>query len=68
MEELLKKYKRVRLCLDIGRLHLQDKIDLNFDSMQIINKYVKYAEVMHLSNVKINEELEKYHYPRFNQE
>jgi len=63
VEELLKRYEKVRLCLDIGRLHLQDKIDLNFDSKQIINKYAKYAEVIHLSNVKINEELEKYHYP-----
>ena len=63
LETLLKKYPRVKLCLDIGRLHLQDKLDKNFNSFEITRKLAKYAEVIHLWNVKVSGNLTNNHYP-----
>lgn len=31
LESLLEKYKRIKICLDTGRLHLQSKIDSSFN-------------------------------------
>jgi len=63
LETLLNKYPRVKLCLDIGRLHLQDKLDKNFNSFEITRKLAKYAEVIHLWNVKVSGNLTNNHYP-----
>jgi hypothetical protein len=63
LEELLKKYPKVKLCLDTGRLHYQDRIDENFDAKKIIKRFAKYAEVIHLWNVKVTEIVENNHYP-----
>lgn len=63
LETLLEKYKRVKICLDTGRLHLQNKIDSNFDEKEIIKKYAKYTEVVHLWNVKVSGNLENNHFP-----
>lgn len=63
VETLLEKYKRVKICLDTGRLHLQNKIDSNFDEKEIIKKYAKYTEVVHLWNVKVSGNLEYSHFP-----
>ncbi|MDP4088662.1 MAG: sugar phosphate isomerase/epimerase [Bacillota bacterium] len=60
---LLEKYPRLRVCLDIARLHLQDKTDPGFDGYKIARQYARFAEVIHLSNVKVDENLEKNHYP-----
>ncbi|MCD2346160.1 hypothetical protein [Clostridium guangxiense] len=63
LESLLEKYKAVRLCLDTGRLHLQNKIDSDFDEKEIIRKFARYTEVVHLWNVKISGNLENNHFP-----
>lgn len=63
LETLLERYSQVKLCLDIGRLHLQDKLDKNFDSFEFISRFVKYAEVIHLWNVKVTNNLEHSHFP-----
>ncbi|HUV85075.1 MAG TPA: hypothetical protein VMV86_05150 [Methanosarcinales archaeon] len=63
LEDLLNKYPKVKLCLDTGRLHCQDRIDENFDAKQIIKRFAKYAEVIHLWNVKVTEIVENNHYP-----
>lgn len=63
LETLLEKYKRVKICLDTGRLHLQNKIDSNFDEKEVIKKYAKYTEVVHLWNVKVPSNLENNHFP-----
>lgn len=63
LEDLLNKYSRVKLCLDTGRLHYQDRMDENFDAKQIIKRFAKYAEVIHLWNVKVTEIAEYNHYP-----
>ena len=63
LETLLEKYKEVRICLDTGRLHLQSKIDADFNEKDIIRRFAKYTEVVHLWNVKISDNLKKYHFP-----
>jgi hypothetical protein len=53
LEGLFEKYKRVRVCLDTGRLHMQHKIDSDFNDIEIIKRFSKYTEVVHLWNVKL---------------
>ena len=63
LEGLLEKHPRIRVCLDIARLHLQDRIDRSFDFRDIIRRFAKYAEVIHVSTVKAKENLENNHFP-----
>jgi len=63
LEDLLEKYKSVRLCLDTGRLHLQDKIDTEFDAIDIIQRFAKYTEVVHLWNAKVEGNIVNDHFP-----
>lgn len=63
LEELLEEYSNIKLCLDIGRLHLQEKLDDKFDSYRFVKRFVKYAEVIHLWNVKVSTNLEYSHFP-----
>lgn len=63
LETLLEKYKAVRICLDTGRLHLQSKIDSSFNAIEVISKFAKYTEVIHLWNVKVSGNLENNHFP-----
>lgn len=63
LEELLDTYPKVRLCLDTGRLHLQDKLDSNFNALSIIERFASYAEVIHLWNIRVTDNVEKSHHP-----
>lgn len=63
LETLLERYPSIKVCLDTGRLHLQDKLDIGFNSFEIIRKLAKYAEVIHLWNVKVNNNIEGGHFP-----
>jgi hypothetical protein len=65
LEKLLDKYRDIRLCLDTGRLYMQDRIDPYFEAKSVIKKYAKYAETLHLWNVQItnNNIIENNHYP-----
>ena len=63
LEALLEKYKAVKICLDTGRLHLQSKIDSDFNENEIIKRFAKYTEVVHLWNVKVSGNLENSHFP-----
>lgn len=63
LEELLEKYKNIKLCLDTGRLHLQNMIESDFNDIEIIKRFVKYAEVVHLWNVRANLNVENSHFP-----
>ncbi|MCZ8514530.1 sugar phosphate isomerase/epimerase [Paenibacillus filicis] len=60
---LLKKYHRIKLCLDTGRLYLQERLDPSFDARQVIRTYAPYAAVVHLWNVKITDRIEHNHHP-----
>ena len=63
LENMLEKYKRIKICLDTGRLHLENKIDPDFNTIEIIKRFSKYTEVVHLWNVKVNGNLENSHFP-----
>lgn len=63
LEELLNEYPKVRLCLDTGRLHLQDAYDPNFHAEDIIRRFAKYTEVVHLWDCKVTDKVEYNHYP-----
>ncbi len=51
------------MCLDIGRIHLQDRIDPNFDGIKFVKKYAEYTELVHLWNVKVEENVSNSHFP-----
>ncbi|MGG0168923.1 sugar phosphate isomerase/epimerase [Paenibacillus dokdonensis] len=63
LEELLQKYHLIRLCLDTGRLYLQERRDPSFQSIPIMRKYAKYAEVIHLWNLQYGDGFIKLRYP-----
>lgn len=63
LEELLAVYPKLKLCLDTGRLHTQNKLDSNFDAEDIIRRFAKYTEVVHLSNNRVTDKVEYNHYP-----
>jgi hypothetical protein len=63
LEELLDRFDRIKLCIDTARLHIQDKTEDLFDPIEIIRRFSKYTEEIHLSNVKITNCVEHVHYP-----
>ncbi|MBM7563141.1 TIM barrel protein [Paenibacillus sacheonensis] len=63
LERMLHLYPRIRLCLDTGRLYLQDRIDPYFDARAVIRKFAKYAETIHLKNMRIAGKIVENHYP-----
>ena len=60
LEGLLDEYPNIKLCLDFGRIHIQDCIDDNFSGLDIIRKFGKYTHLVHLWNAKIDS---NGHYP-----
>lgn len=63
LTRLLDRHPRIRLCLDTGRLHLQDRIDPSFDAKQVIRKFARYADLIHLKNVKVTDKAELSNHP-----
>ena len=62
LEDLLDKYN-IGLCVDIGRLHLQDCIDNHFDAKVYLKKIAKYVVHVHLWNVQVAATINNSHYP-----
>lgn len=60
LEDLLEEYTNIRLCLDFGRIHLQECIDKKFKGTDIIKRFGKYAHLVHLWNAKVDS---NGHYP-----
>lgn len=60
LECLLDEYSNIKLCLDFGRVHLQECIDNNFKALDILNKFGRYTHLVHLWNAKVND---NGHYP-----
>lgn len=60
LEGLLEEYPNIKLCLDFGRIHLQDCIDDNFIGLNIIKKFGGYTYLVHLWNSRIDR---NEHYP-----
>lgn len=63
LERLLERFPRIRLCLDVGRLYLQDRVDPGFSARDLIKKLAAYTEVVHLANTRFTDKLECRHMP-----
>ncbi len=63
LENILKKYSNVKLCLDTGRLALQEIIDTKFEAKRVVEKFIDYTEVVHVWNLRVNNGIQEYHYP-----
>jgi sugar phosphate isomerase/epimerase len=63
LEGLLERYPAVRLCLDTARIHLQERMDPGFNGRRFIRRFARYAKLLHLSNLKVNGEIENRHEP-----
>jgi sugar phosphate isomerase/epimerase len=63
LESLLEEYENIKLCLDFGRIHLQDCIDGNFNGKEVVRKFGKYTHLVHLWNVKVDTNVTNSHYP-----
>ncbi|WP_425446326.1 sugar phosphate isomerase/epimerase family protein [Dethiothermospora halolimnae] len=63
LENLLKKYTNIKLCLDTGRLHVMDKVNPNFDSIKFVQNMAKYTYLLHISNVRVRKTLKDRHFP-----
>ncbi len=63
LEELLLKYPAVKLCLDLGRIHVQSRIDARFDGTNILRRFSRYCELLHLWHAKVGEFVEHGHFP-----
>ena len=61
--QLLEKYPNIRLCMDIGRLHLQHMIDENFNSFKFLESVVHYVSEIHLWNIQVADKLYNSHHP-----
>lgn len=63
LEGLLRKYRAIRLCLDTGRLYLQERKDPSFQSVPLMRKYAKFAHVIHLWNLQYGDGFVRLRYP-----
>lgn len=63
LTDLLKTYPNIKLCADIGRLHIQDMIDENFDSFKFLENIVDYIDEVHLWNIQVQKGLYNSHFP-----
>ncbi|SDX60729.1 hypothetical protein [Paenibacillus sp. CF384] len=59
LERLLTKYDTIKLCLDTARLYIQERMDPFFDAKAVIERYARYAEIIHLSTLRITESGER---------
>ena len=62
IDNLLETYDSVKLCLDIGRLHIQNMINDNFNAYSLVKRLAKYTFLVHLWNAKAGD-MKYYHYP-----
>ncbi|WP_411349818.1 sugar phosphate isomerase/epimerase [Paenibacillus sp. WLX2291] len=62
---LLDTYSNIRICLDMQRLYLQQRIDPDFDVLNTIRKLAPYTYSIHLSNMQYsaNREILNRHQP-----
>lgn len=63
LDELLGEYPQIKLCLDTGRLHIQSKLDRNFNIEDILKRFAKHTYIVHLWNAKVTDRIEHNHYP-----
>jgi adenylate kinase family enzyme len=63
LENLLARYPKIKLCLDTGRLFLQELIDPNFDARKVIRTFAKYAYIVHLWTFQMKDTIQHLRHP-----
>lgn len=63
LTDLLARHDKVKVCLDIGRLHLQEKLDTAFQAMEFAEKTAPYTYLVHLWNTNPSQNQAGGHYP-----
>ena len=63
LTDLLREFSDIRVCVDIGRLHLQHKIDDHFDSFEFLESIIEFVSEVHLWNLQITDEVKHSHFP-----
>lgn len=63
LEDLLKQYPSVKLCIDFPRLHLQSELMESFEPLHIIRKYGSRAWLIHLSQGRLLDNHTNNHFP-----
>ncbi len=63
LEDLLKRYENIRLCLDTSRMHVNSVLDKNFDLYTYTKRMSKYIDNLHVSNVQVKDKLLNRHNP-----
>ncbi|GGJ32390.1 sugar phosphate isomerase/epimerase [Paenibacillus hunanensis] len=63
LENLLARYPKIKLCLDTGRLFLQESIDPNFDAGKVMRTFAKYAYIMHLWTFQMKDTIQHLRHP-----
>ncbi|MGO0061466.1 sugar phosphate isomerase/epimerase [Brevibacillus fluminis] len=63
LEDLLTAYPAIKLCLDTGRLFMQELIDPYFQAEPVLRRYAKYSYLVHLWTVNRFDPVGSYHHP-----
>jgi len=63
IETLLKEFSNIKICLDVGRLHLNQCADIKFDGIEFAKKLAPYAYIAHLWNANPDDNLTGVHLP-----
>lgn len=53
LERMLARFENLRLCLDIGRIHLQDRLDPSFSGPDLVRRFARHAHLIHLWNGRV---------------
>ena len=63
LEDLLIKYPRIKLCIDIGRIHVQSSIDAGFNDIDLLRRFTRHTKILHLWHAKVGVTVEHGHFP-----
>lgn len=61
--EKLKKYDKIKVCIDTGMLHLQEITDPSFNVLEFIKKMAPFTYIVHLHNLNAIETIPIRHFP-----
>lgn len=61
--EMLDRYPMIEVCMDLGRLHLQESIDDQFDSFDFLRRIADRVAEVHLWNIQVTDRVSHSHYP-----
>lgn len=63
LADLLERFDKIKVCLDIGKLHLQEVIDPSFNALEFTEIMAPYTYLIHLWNTTPAQNKAGGHYP-----